>query len=450
MDRDVCELDGVVPLKANPWRVGAFLSVGIAAVVAIVLAVALGGGGHGNSKEFGSFLRVMSYAIAIGFGGAWWSSRFGRKPMAQARRLRATREGLELDRTLVVARSDIASAGVMPATDHGTVVRIEPKGLFRSSIDVRVADLAAGRAVVHALGVDPTQLATTQGIAAPSMRHYQWRTWIAILGVPISIFGSVVLTLAARHAFGAAGGLAVGLPMMALMPLLIVQLFIPAKVTVGADGVLVRWLGRSTFHLLNDVERAEVIEGAGWGNLQPLVVRLVKRDGAHVDLLGGLQRRSPFASTINQYARDRASSLAERINEAIDARRGEGAEAKVSVNASILGRASRPVSEWVAELRAMAARTQTFRDGVALVGEQLWRIIEDPAAEPDHRAAAAVAMVPKLDDEGRARLRIAAEATVAPKLRVALEAAASDDEHRLVQALEELDAAKEAATRIEA
>jgi hypothetical protein len=77
------------------------------------------------------------------------------------------------------------------------------------------------------------------------------------------------------------------------------------------------------------------------------------------------------------------------------------------------------------------------------VFDRLWSVLEDGASAPAHRAAAAVALSPHLDDAGRQRVRIAAQATATPKLRVALEAAAEDDDVRLIEALDEVTAAEE-------
>jgi hypothetical protein len=55
----------------------------------------------------------------------------------------------------------------------------------------------------------------------------------------------------------------------------------------------------------------------------------------------------------------------------------------------------------------------------------LWRIVRSPAAEPSARAGAAIALRPALDEAGRQRLRRLAETTIAPRVRVVLEAAAA-------------------------
>src|SRR5262249_62187220 len=74
------------------------------------------------------------------------------------------------------------------------------------------------------------------------------------------------------------------------------------------------------------------------------------------------------------------------------------------------------------------------RDGAAglrsaaVPDEELWRVIEDPTAPMDARAGAAAAIGRDLDEAGRTRLRVAAAACAAPKLRVALSAVADEEE----------------------
>jgi hypothetical protein len=71
--------------------------------------------------------------------------------------------------------------------------------------------------------------------------------------------------------------------------------------------------------------------------------------------------------------------------------------------------------------------------------ERLFRIVESPSASGLDRAAAAVALGKEADEETRGRLRGAAEACAAPKLRIALEAAAgSSSDAELEAALAEV------------
>jgi hypothetical protein len=66
-------------------------------------------------------------------------------------------------------------------------------------------------------------------------------------------------------------------------------------------------------------------------------------------------------------------------------------------------------------------------------------VVEYGKEPAEHRAAAAAALMPTLDDEGRARVRIAAQATTRAPLRIALDAVAAGDRRELGEALEELE-----------
>src|SRR5437867_2912008 len=123
----VCELDDVAMLRANPWAVGGFAAPSIACVSFMVIAPPIWGL-HG--KDGASCLRVMFYGAFVGMGGAVHFSRGGRKPAPERHRLKASRAGVALDGTMIVARDEIASGVVLPNSRHGTIVRLERKGLF--------------------------------------------------------------------------------------------------------------------------------------------------------------------------------------------------------------------------------------------------------------------------------------------------------------------------------
>ena len=82
-------------------------------------------------------------------------------------------------------------------------------------------------------------------------------------------------------------------------------------------------------------------------------------------------------------------------------------------------------------------------DSGAVPEENLWRVAEDPAAEETARVGAAVALRTRLDREGRARLLCMSDASVSPRVRVALRAAATA-EGEGEEALAEAPAAYEA------
>jgi hypothetical protein len=72
------------------------------------------------------------------------------------------------------------------------------------------------------------------------------------------------------------------------------------------------------------------------------------------------------------------------------------------------------------------------------VVEDLWRVVGDATRDAKERAVAAVSLGPTLDDEGRTRLRVVANTTAAPRLRVAIESVVEPDDERLERALAEV------------
>ena len=77
------------------------------------------------------------------------------------------------------------------------------------------------------------------------------------------------------------------------------------------------------------------------------------------------------------------------------------------------------MTTWLSELKKLREGEGGYRN-VALREEDLWRVVEDPGAPEEARAAAAVLV--RNADGAKPRLRIAADAVASPRLRVALEA----------------------------
>jgi hypothetical protein len=102
-----------------------------------------------------------------------------------------------------------------------------------------------------------------------------------------------------------------------------------------------------------------------------------------------------------------------------------------------LKRANQSTAEWIASLRKASAATE-YRV-MAISEEKLWSTLEDPAASPEDRAAALIALRHSLDEKGLKRARKEVEACAEPRLRVALDAAIDDKEAELEAALDALD-----------
>jgi hypothetical protein len=91
----------------------------------------------------------------------------------------------------------------------------------------------------------------------------------------------------------------------------------------------------------------------------------------------------------------------------------------------VLDRQERPIWEWRAALDELALGDKVFR-GAALPDDELHRILGSPGAPLEQRIGAALALRSRGGD-AQGRVRVAAEASVERRVRVALEAAAADE-----------------------
>jgi hypothetical protein len=376
---------------------------------------------------------VLSEATAM--------TAFAHRPITTGE-LRATREGIVVAGESIVTRDEIASANLWPSARFGTFVCIRRRGL-RGGIDVQVKNADEGRAVLHALGMDPTQIASELVVAGSSASHMQRRLALYLTTLPLA----AIFFLAAFR-FLRGQGVGVGVSVVASLPFIaltfglgLFQMAAPTRVAVGADGVTVRWLWQRRFIPLREIVSAQVVgpEGAPPNPHRSIYTRITLRSGEVIDLCVAMRARGAVSESRRDPMQMRGEMLAERIQQAIDARRAGG---DTAWSASALARGDRSTGDWLAWLRDVRTRVATFREGLDLARDELWRIVEDPGAKAEHRAAAAVALATDLDDEGKTKLRVAAQASAAPELRVAMEAAADADDEQLRAALEEIAPAR--------
>ncbi|HEY4117470.1 MAG TPA: hypothetical protein VGM56_06420 [Byssovorax sp.] len=437
MSTGECTLDGVTVMKGN--RVGVALSLAFSALClgAIAFVIATMGPIHG--KDGGAFLRVMIYGILGGGAGAYWFGRVARKASSVAGELRATASSVLVGDRRVVERRDIQAAYVWPGRGDGAYVRIDRRGAH-GPVELHVKTADDARALVHALGFDATQSASEFPIVAPSRAQLRRRVYTVWAGVPLVLIGTAVGAAILAHGHPGAAFPVIFAGALAYAAL-ILQVVKSGAVKIGADGIYVRWLWEKHFIPIGDVERAEVVDDEpGLLGRMPMVVRIHRRSGEQVDLVTqGGRSASGFGgrSRLHELMRMRAEIIAERVNEAVAGAAGAASR----WNAAPLDRQGRDVDAWIAKLRALTSDVTSFRTNAPAAVDQLWAVVDDVACSAERRAAAAVALAPHVDDEGKARLRVVARATAAPKLRVALEAVADDDEADLAAALEELSAA---------
>lgn len=328
----------------------------------------------------------------------------------------------------IVARDRIASGVVMPGNE-GTFVRLEQRA--GTAIDLAVDDVEKGREVLVALGLDPAHAVARFHVLATSPRAWRRRVWWALasalpilLGIPISIM------------LHNPGLIALAAPLVVGMAL---STIVPARVTVGSDGISARRFGREEFIPLDGIVDAIAVDGDSIFNATTAVVQLLDEKGNVVrELVVDQKKEGPFTETIHAAVDARARGLAERIREVIAMRR----RVVDTFDPRTLARGDRETSAWVSELRTLLRRARGFRDAEAPTPEALLAIVEDASAQPIDRVAAAIALGPSGPDQ-RQRVRIAADATAAPALRIALEAAVEHDEQKLTSALDEIERARE-------
>jgi hypothetical protein len=286
-----------------------------------------------------------------------------------------------------------------------------------------VTSTEEGRALLRALGLDASQsVATFRTLSRVLAR----RRFGFGLGAAFGAAYVSFITTAGRHP----SSVAVAMFVLALAVALGLTVA-PTRLSVGADGIVLRWLGRQRFIGYEDIELVTRFDRS-WGRSRIVGLSLLLRSNEQVMV--------PISSS-NWPKAGAVDLIEERIREAMETYRTGGAAA----DAALLRRGERRLGEWVAALRALGAGANADMRTAPVPRERLFRIVEDPACAPTDRAAAAVALGGDgaLDDDGRARLRAVAEATAAPRLRVAIEkAAAAPDSAELEAALADVEGEK--------
>ncbi len=212
---------------------------------------------------------------------------------------------------------------------------------------------------------------------------------------------------------------------------------IPLHVTIGDDGLYLERLGRrrrvpfGSIRALGAVaeEPNTVVVELDSGEHIPLRVSAITPSKTSNQLEGALAIRHEVPPEMPE-----TELLRSALRSALDAFRKREAHADA---AALLARSGRPTREWIRELAKPRAES-AYRGGLTST-EVLLRIVDDPGADPTARAGAVLAMRGKLDDEGKARVRVAAEASASPRVRVAIEAALNEDEEAVAAAIDEVD-----------
>ncbi len=374
-----------------------------AAIVAICCAV-LASEAQTTVASVGAFLAWVAMGLLIHL----WR----RNPAADERsaRVHADARGLRIDGRLLLEACRLRAAWLEPGRGGPTIVRLRARGLARG-VTLAVHSRESGRAVLRALGVDPTRVTAHSWTMARPLAERR-------------LFAPAVITAGLFLAFGFVAGqstpVALALAVVAL-GVLVVAAAAPTRVTVGADGVLVAWLGTGRFVAWSSVSSIEATEHG-------LVLALESGEW--------LTLRTSAGPALQRTERD---VLLERMNFAWRACAPERADDPA---ARLVERAGGDTREWVRSVRGISTAWNGYRTA-AMPACRLWRVVEDPTADWTSRTGAALALGPSLDVDGRTRLRAAAASCAEPRVRLALKAAANasagSEDDELAAALDTVD-----------
>ncbi|UQA61639.1 hypothetical protein [Polyangium aurulentum] len=366
---------------------------------------------------------LVTLVLSVGLSGLVLAAN--PLPSDEKATVEADAEGVRVNGQLVAPQARIRNGFVVPNAPGKHKVRIERR--MALPLELRVSDENEGRAMLRALGLDATQRAMT--FMLPSRAISDWK-----FSIPSSIAAFVIFSQfnAQLDKLGRMTPVTM-LSMMALLSVLVVGfLFLTrTKLTVGADGLWVSQLGQRRFYRYDEIAGVDTWKRGLSKNRKWEGIALRLRSGEQVKI--GVQTNGDGPEH-----GERIHVITERVRAAMEShRRGDPA-----ADAALLGRGERDMDDWIRSLRAMGSGAAADHRTAPLDPERLWRIVEDPRATPDARVGAAVALGGSVDENVRTRLKTAAAAVAAPKLRIALEAAASEDEEALREALASVEEPK--------
>jgi hypothetical protein len=354
------------------------------------------------SSVQGILLGLAPLSMLLGI--ALWNANLA--PRERLGRFVVSELGLFFEQRRLCALSDVRDGALLLAPDDAPVVRIRTR---RGSLELRVANAAEGRRLLRAAGADFTLGAAKIHLSSRISSDPGGFALIGMLALLVA-----ALFPAIGYAWGQHFAAFVILASAAVAAITVVMTTLMASTTVslGADGLRIRWLFRTRTIRYVDIEAVRAFDETPGG------LRGARQRGLSLQLRSGEALRLP--DTADEPAD--LGSIVDRIRGAI-ARSGRG---DAVADEALLGSRGRTPSEWLRAVRALGAGANVDHRTAPLRTETLWRIVEDAAAEPEARAGAALALRAGLDETGRSRLRVAAMTAAAPGLRFALESAAGE------------------------
>lgn len=325
------------------------------------------------------------------------------RSVTERHRIRIDDEALHVDGRRRIMLDEIGDAHVQPRPHGPSTVCV--RGRHGDVLMEIASEGPEAEALLCALGRDVGQRRQTLRVSNPlASTPTQRLASLAALVATVIAFGSLA-TAAVTGAFA----------FFAVVGWLLLMTH-AATVDLGADGILVTWLGRRRFLSFADVVAVKLVGPS---------VRIVLRGRGHVDL------------EITRQRVEETKLAREALRARIERARAAHAAAGPKELAGRLARGDRPVDAWRADVEGLCEGTCR---APALREDDLWRIVEGASVPAEARAVAAMAL--RHRDHAAPRLRVAAGALASPQLRVAIERAAN-----LATPEAELDEALEQVTR---
>lgn len=322
-------------------------------------------------------------------------------------------------------RSELQQGTVVPGAD-GILVRLDRRSRHSTPIHLRVGSEADGLAILRKLGLDADHTAAELRIASRFMGMPFGRQ-MALMMPPLVLM--MVSAVGVASALPHAGAPIILLMVAALFAYVFSLVFTPTKLRIGTDGLITRWLGKERFIPFATIRAFEVYTSVIAGKTQ---------HGVKLALERGEEVLLPTGQT--DIGVSEAQGLAARIAEAQQSGKSGNAAS------TTLLRGGRPAKDWLRALRAAGEQVQDLRTP-AIPQEVLLRLVEDASADEAARIGAAIAATNAADAETKQRLRVAAEVSASPKLRVALDRIAEGaSEDQLAEVLDDIDPPQTAAT----
>ncbi|HEY2366690.1 MAG TPA: hypothetical protein VGH87_09900, partial [Polyangiaceae bacterium] len=251
-----------------------------------------------------------------------------------------------------IARADVKRAELVPWAND-TIVRANLRGRIDEELVFEREEDA--HAFLKQLGFDPSQTTASYRLGSLAMTRYRWAPFALGLGAI-----AIAMLLGSLHVHAG--------PLLPLMFLSMVPLLLfPAKVTVGVDGLLVKWLWLRELVETKDIVYVKRFD-TGYGRN--------RRKGVEI-VLPGRSLQLPL------YSDEGIATLEQRIRDVVALAKSQ---THVGDEALVLARGELGLREWIAKLKAVGVGATATLRSAAVMPEQLWRVAEDPARPAIERA----------------------------------------------------------------